>query len=260
MKTIRNSILAVFATISSLVTLAQDSTMVLPKVDSAALTKEKKNIHITGRSFILPAVMFGYGVSAIKITALKELNNSIKEEMVWENPHPKQHADNFCQFTPAALTVALTALGVKAEHKPLEQVVLFGLTNVVLNTTVTSIKRISHQQRPDSSSYESFPSGHTAEGFAGAEMMRLEFQQQNPLLAYSGYLFAAATGYLRIYNNKHWFSDVVAGAGVGIASTRFTYWFYPKLKKWVFKKSTASHIILPTYHAGSVGLAYQVVF
>ncbi|WP_430896808.1 MULTISPECIES: phosphatase PAP2 family protein [unclassified Paraflavitalea] len=253
-------IVSLLLLIASTQTFAQDTAIVDSKSDSNTAHIEQKSIHITGRSFILPAIMFGYGVSAIKIQALKDLNNSIKEEMVWENPHPKQHADNFCQFTPAILTVALSGFGVKAEHKPLEQVVLFGLTNVVLNTTVTSIKRISHQQRPDSSSYESFPSGHTAEGFAGAEMMRLEFQHQNPLLAYSGYLFAAATGYLRIYNNKHWFSDVVAGAGVGIASTRFTYWVYPKLKKWVFKKSSSKNIILPTYKNGAVGLCFQSKF
>jgi membrane-associated phospholipid phosphatase len=40
---------------------------------------------------------------------------------------------------------------------------------------------------------------------------------------------AATTGYLRMYNNKHWFGDVVAGAGVGILSAKFSYWLFEKL-------------------------------
>jgi len=43
------------------------------------------------------------------------------------------------------------------------------------------------------------------------------------VLCYGGYAVAAATGILRLYNNKHWFSDVVAGALIGILSARLAY-------------------------------------
>ena len=63
----------------------------------------------------------------------------------------------------------------------------------------------------------------------GAEIFWQEYNHKSKWLASSGYLIAATTGYLRMYNNKHWFSDVVAGAGIGILSTKITYWLLPKI-------------------------------
>jgi len=44
---------------------------------------------------------------------------------------------------------------------------------------------------------------------------------------------ATATAGLRMYNNKHWMTDVAAGAGLGILSTQVAYWIHP----WYEKKS-----------------------
>ena len=41
---------------------------------------------------------------------------------------------------------------------------------------------------------------------------------------------AAATGYLRLYNNHHWLGDVLAGAAIGMASTKFIYWMNRRIK------------------------------
>src|SRR5690349_22769192 len=65
----------------------------------------------------------------------------------------------------------------------------------------------------------------------------------------SGYAVAAATGYLRMYNNKHWFSDVMAGAGIGIASTKIAYWLYPALKNTFFKTRLNHTVIIPSYRS-----------
>jgi membrane-associated phospholipid phosphatase len=45
----------------------------------------------------------------------------------------------------------------------------------------------------------------------------------------SGYIIASGTGVLRIYNNRHWLTDVAAGAGM-ILCTKTAYWLYPKCK------------------------------
>jgi len=42
------------------------------------------------------------------------------------------------------------------------------------------------------------------------------------------FTIAIATGYLRMYNNKHWLGDVLTGAVIGIMSTRLSYWVYEK--------------------------------
>jgi membrane-associated phospholipid phosphatase len=70
----------------------------------------------------------------------------------------------------------------------------------------------------------------------------------------AGYAMAFSTGYLRMYNNKHWLSDVIAGAGIGIASTKLAYWLYPKIESKLFKHAPASTMILPVYQNRTIGL------
>ncbi|MBQ1177891.1 MAG: phosphatase PAP2 family protein, partial [Bacteroidaceae bacterium] len=72
-----------------------------------------------------------------------------------------------------------------------------------------------------------FPSGHTATTFMGAELVRIEYGDEHPWLAAGAYTLATAVGVLRVYNDRHWFTDVFAGAGVGILSARIGYWLLP---------------------------------
>jgi membrane-associated phospholipid phosphatase len=108
---------------------------------------------------------------------------------------------------------------------------------------------------PTKKGYGSFPSGHTAEAFMAAEFLWQEYRGRSPWYGIAGYACAAATGYLRLYNNQHWFSDVVAGAGIGIGSTKLAYWIYPKIKKALFKDKPVNALILPTYRDRAWGLA-----
>jgi membrane-associated phospholipid phosphatase len=72
----------------------------------------------------------------------------------------------------------------------------------------------------------------------------------------AGYAVAFTTGYLRMYNNKHWLSDVVAGAGVGILSTDLAYFLYPKIKKFFVKEKSSSTMAIPFYYQGIIGLSF----
>ena len=76
----------------------------------------------------------------------------------------------------------------------------------------------------------------------------------------AGFLVAAATGYLRLYNNKHWVSDVVAGAGFGIASTELSYWLYPRIRHYLFKDKLANTAIIPVIQKDSFGLGMAKQF
>ena len=77
--------------------------------------------------------------------------------------------------------------------------------------------------------------------FAAAEFMRQEYKDVSPLYGIAGYGAATITGILRLYNNKHWVSDVVAGAGFGILSTRLAYWIYPVIKRKLFKDKSMTY-------------------
>jgi membrane-associated phospholipid phosphatase len=224
----------------------------LPIVTNYHSAKEKQPFNWT--AFIIPAAFISYGVDAIENHPLQGLNNEIKDEIYAEEPHPYFHLDNYLQFAPGAAVLALNGFGVKGRHNVIDQAGIFLLSNIILSASVSTLKKTSHQMRPDGSAYSSFPSGHTAEAFAGAELLRMEYAAVSPWYGVAGYAAAAATGYLRMYNNKHWFSDVVAGAGIGIASTKIAYWLYPTLKNVFFKNRLNHTVIIPSYQNGIVQL------
>lgn len=67
--------------------------------------------------------------------------------------------------------------------------------------------------------YQSFPSGHATAAFAAASVVTSESQRWWPkgtwLVAPAMYGGATLVGLSRMYNNAHWASDVVLGAGIG---------------------------------------------
>lgn len=90
--------------------------------------------------------------------------------------------------------------------------------------------------RPDGSNDHSFPSGHTATAFMTATMLTKEYGHKSPWIGIGVYLMATATGLMRMANNKHWLSDVLTGAGIGILSTEMGYY----LADLVFKEKGIS--------------------
>ena len=108
-------------------------------------------------------------------------------------------------------------------------------------------------ERPDGTSFNSFPSGHTATAFMGAELMNQEYKHQSIWYSIAGYTVATGTGVFRMYNNRHWLSDVVAGAGVGILSAKAGYWLYPYVSKlFNGKKPNKETTFLPMYDGKQV--------
>ena len=242
------------------------------KLDSAKFsmhtidsTHLKIGWHDTQNSFplkqlVVPGAMIAYGFSTLGSDELKEVNFEVKDEVYAESPHSSQHIDNYLQFAPAAAVYALNAVGIKGKNNFRDRTMIYMMSNIIMATTVYSLKNTTHKQRPDGSAYTSFPSGHTAEAFASAEFLYQEYKQVSPWYGIAGYAIAATTGYLRLYNNKHWLGDVVAGAGIGIASTKISYWLYPKLQRLVLKNSAMHTVVMPTYKNGrfGVGMAHQV--
>jgi len=202
------------------------------------------------RSRVIPATMVAYGIIALKSDWFQDWNEAIKEELWTEAPHQQIHLDNYLQWAPAASTFALGFAGVKGRHNFPDRVFILGMAELIQSSVVASIKKFSGETRPNGESNQSFPSGHTSNAFTGAEFMRLEYKDVSPWYGVYGYLLAASTGFLRMYNNKHWLSDVLAGAGTGILSTDFSYYLYPKIKRLFSSKHNSHTIVFPTYNNG----------
>ena len=89
--------------------------------------------------------------------------------------------------------------------------------------------------------------------------MRREYKDKSPRYGIAGYIMAIGTGYLRMYNTKHWFNDVVAGAGFGILSTTLGYKIYPPLKKMLLRRKGKNAIAVPFYKNSVAGILFASI-
>jgi membrane-associated phospholipid phosphatase len=82
----------------------------------------------------------------------------------------------------------------------------------------TALKSLIHEQRPDGSDNDSFPSGHTAIAFAAARFIDKRYASEA-----SPYLYAAAglAAFTRVKADKHYAKDVLVGAGLGYAAAEY---------------------------------------
>jgi membrane-associated phospholipid phosphatase len=213
-----------------------------------------KNERIKPISFIIPASMVAYGVWAVNNDYLKKFDQRVNKEIFLNSPHPALRIDDYLQYTPAAVTFGLNAIGIKGKHKMIDAGAIYLMSNAIMSGIVVSIKKTTPVMRPDMSNNNSFPSGHTAAAFVSAEFLLREYIDVSPWIGIAGYGAAFLTGYLRMYNNKHWFSDVVAGAGIGVISTKLAYLLYNQIKPRLLKNKGKNTIILPSYQNGSWGV------
>lgn len=211
------------------------------------------------KTYIIPAVFIGYGLVSLSNRSMLQLDWSTKVELSEHHPEFAAKADNYLQFAPLAGMYALDLMGLKGMNNVGDQTAMALVSTGITTLMVHGLKRGTHRLRPNGSSNNSFPSGHTATAFAAAEMLHQEFKEQSPWIGYAGYTIAAATGTLRMYNNRHWFSDVVAGAGFGILSTKLTYLIYPHLKRTLGLNEKKLQLE-PRYHHGAVAISLKYKF
>jgi membrane-associated phospholipid phosphatase len=182
-------------------------------------------------SLIVPAVLTAYGFAALKWEALKTFDRQVREEVWVDNPHHPFHLDNYLQYGPGAAVYALNAAGVHGRHNFRDRTIIYLVGNAMMGAAVLSLKNIIHAPRPDGSGNDGFPSGHTATAFVGAEFMRQEFGGLSVGYTIAGYAMATGTGFLRVYNDKHWFSELTTGAGIGMLTGKAAYWLFPLIER-----------------------------
>lgn len=169
------------------------------------------------KSLIIPVSIFGYGV-AVNAEDVFISDAEIKEERDenFKNFHTK--IDDYLQFAPVAAAYAMMLDNPGQSFWPYTKKLV--INEIILGLAVPQMKHLSKVTRPDSNIYNAFPSGHTAQAFSGATLLCDEFGRGKPWLYMAAYGSASAVGVMRILNNRHWASDVIAGAGFGILSAK----------------------------------------
>ena len=211
----------------------QDSSIHSPHQIAAAASEGINRQRIGPRELMLPVSLITYGIFSQANEDMRDFDNNIKS-IVRRDPDFHTPIDNYFQYIPGLAVYGLNAVGIKGRHNFRDRTIIYVAANLMMSATVESIKSISKVPRPEGFGKNAFPSGHTATAFVGAEFLRQEYKDVSPWFGAAGYALAATTGVLRMYNNMHWFRDVMAGAGIGILSTRAAYWLEPFIAKKIF--------------------------
>ena len=152
---------------------------------------------------------------------------SLKNEVVEErNEHLfgfTNHLDDYAQFAPTLAVYGFEMAGMKPRTDWQNRTAILIKGQVINLGMVYLLKTTLKKTRPDGTAF-SFPSGHTANAFAGATMLAIEYGENYKWVPYASYGVATGIGVMRMANNKHYISDVLFGAGLGILSMKVAYW------------------------------------
>ena len=214
------------------------------------------------RKAVVPAVLIGLGITHMDDEGLFEGSRGLRRVVQRHYEGFETRIDDYIYQAPIVMTAALNLAGVKGEHHFTEQALLLGMTHLLNRTLTNNLKSITAIRRPDGTTSDAFPSAHTSKAFAYATFFHKEYGKRSPWYSVAGYSFAVATGAMRILNDRHWLSDVLAGAGIGILSAEAVYLVYPHVQKKIAKAYLKKHqmAVMPFYSGGAAGIAmvYQL--
>jgi membrane-associated phospholipid phosphatase len=192
------------------------------------------------KQFITPAVLITSGALLINTALNDDLQPNANR---FFGVDFQTSTDNYLPFVPVAQIYLGKTLGFTPKNNFKQQTINIVVANAIGATVFTTLKYTIREERPDQSDDLSFPSGHTATAFTNASLLYYEYKDSNLWYASSGFLFATATGILRIANNKHYTSDVLTGAGIGLASGLIvSYWNPFKSVTFGKKKKTTAYV------------------
>ena len=137
---------------------------------------------------------------------------------------PPMHAADVLQYSPAAVLYIMKTAGLES-RSDWPRMITADLLSAAMTIPITRItKNTIQRQRPDGSTRDSYPSGHTATAFMCAHMLHKEYGETvSPWISVGGYGMASAAGICRIISNRHFCSDVMCGAAIGIFATELSY-------------------------------------
>ncbi|MGN6533243.1 MAG: phosphatase PAP2 family protein [Ginsengibacter sp.] len=210
---------------------AQDSMHISKYASDTIQKKGNGNPYLKPTALIIPATFLIYGGLEPVISDISKLDNRIMSDVQRRSPYFHTNASDYLMWLPSATVYGLDAFKVKTTQSFKQHLILEAGSIAITGGFGLGMRIISRNIKSFNKANTDFPSGHTANAFRGAEILHQELKQTNNLLSYSGYFVATAVGVLRIYGKEHYLSQVVAGAGLGILSTKITYWAFEKIKR-----------------------------
>ena len=205
----------------------------------------------------IPVFLAGWAIKGDKASFRQDYNNKHANTRLLTNF--KTGIDDYTQFFGPALTVGLKLGGYEGRSDWGRLLGSSLMSYAIMAGFVNGIKYTAKEMRPDGSTANSWPSGHTATSFVGATVLHKEYGlTRSPWFSVAGYGVATATGVMRILNNRHWISDVLSGAGIGIMSTELGYAIGDLLfkGKGLLRNDLEGFSESPSFFAISMGMSF----
>ena len=230
--------------------------------------KEKANSDKTKKiaGIAIPSTMVLYGLLSLNVDRIRDIDYNTKDYLVKHDAIISTKLDNVALFLPAGAAFGMKLCKVDNKHSLVDMTLLYGLSNTLNLGVMYSTKNTTKRRRPDGSDTESFPSGHTSSAFVAAEFLHQEYGDKSIWISIGGYSCATIIGAGRVIQNRHWVSDVIAGAGIGILSTKAAYWLYPYINDFLrenitcFSKHTNYTLLFPSYNQDGLSLNFSYSF
>jgi len=168
--------------------------------------------------FAQPRTLKILGVGAAVAAASLSFENAAQEHALFENPGLDGTSDVGNEYASGVTMVALSGVFLGTGHFTDDATLTRTggeMARGIVYTTVavSTLKLAFHRTRPNGGPY-SFPSGHTTLAFAMAPILSKNFGWRAGVPAYA---LAGATGMGRMEDNKHYLSDVIFGAALGLS-------------------------------------------
>lgn len=203
------------------------------------------------RATFIPAVLIGYGVSTINgngFYSSYDARNDIRRAF----PNFRTTVDNYLIFAPYAELALVEIAGVEGRNDRLNTLLVILKSEAIFGVSTYVVKNTTKVLRPDGSTRNSFFSGHAAQAFLAASIVHTEFRDKSQWYGIGAYTIATGVGVMRMLNNRHWQSDVVAGAGAGILSAHLGYLTHRN--RWGRQPLPGKYSVLPMLYPGATGL------
>lgn len=202
----------------------------LAAADPSIVATKQSSHYFKAAGVIIPGTFLLYGSLKPAVTGIQRIDDDIMASVKRNYPDFHTNADDYLMWAPSASIYLMDVLHVKTKHSFTEHLILDAGSMAIAGGVGFVMRKISKNIDVYNTQNTKFPSGHTTNAFRGAEIFHQELKGVNPVLSYSGYLVATTVGVLRIYNKNHLLTEVLAGAGLGILSTKLTYWVFDKVK------------------------------
>src|SRR5471030_2706590 len=195
--------------------------------------------------FILPLLLVLLSYTRVMaqnwdVNLLKYINPRNPNSSYWQNTSKSAY------YVTGAVTLGTLVAGLASnndyiKHNAYESLLNFGISNAI----TFGLKSTFNRERPGDrypgevfvsspAHGKSFPSGHTSMAFSTAATLSIEYKKW--YVTVPAYLWASSVGYSRLYLGKHYPSDVLGGAVVGVGGGLASHWINEKLFKHYYSK------------------------